>query len=49
MASVPDEAVPTTREDLLEGHDRPLEAALAWINRAGDVRRKGPSEQPNRP
>jgi carboxyl-terminal processing protease len=38
---VPDEAVPTTREALLGGHDRPLEAALAWIDRAGDQRRKG--------
>jgi carboxyl-terminal processing protease len=46
---VPDEAVPTTREDLLEGHDRPLEAALAWIDRAGEGHRKGPSEQPDRP
>ena len=30
---IPDEAVPTTRDDLLGGHDRPLEAALAWIDR----------------
>jgi carboxyl-terminal processing protease len=38
---VPDEAVPTTREALLGGHDRPLDAALAWIDRAGDQRHKG--------
>jgi carboxyl-terminal processing protease len=38
---VPDEAVPTTRADLLAGRDRPLEAALAWIDRAGADRRKG--------
>jgi len=38
---VPDEAVPTTRQALLSGHDRPLEAALAWIDRAGDRRHKG--------
>ena len=31
---VPDEPVPTTRADLLAGRDRPLEAALAWIDRS---------------
>lgn len=36
---VPDEIVPATRADLLAGRDRPLEAALAWIDRE---RRKGP-------
>jgi carboxyl-terminal processing protease len=29
---IPDVAVPLTREDLLAGRDRPLEAALAWID-----------------
>jgi carboxyl-terminal processing protease len=32
---VPDEFVPLRREDLLAGRDRTLEAALAWIDRAG--------------
>jgi carboxyl-terminal processing protease len=31
---VPDEPTPLTREDLLAGRDRPLEAALAWVDRA---------------
>jgi carboxyl-terminal processing protease len=30
---VPDEIVPVTRADLLGGRDRPLESALAWIDR----------------
>jgi carboxyl-terminal processing protease len=30
---IPDEVVPLRREDLLAGRDRPLEAALAWIDR----------------
>jgi carboxyl-terminal processing protease len=29
---IPDEPVPLTREDLAAGRDRPLEAALAWID-----------------
>ena len=31
---IPDETVPLRREDLLAGHDRTLEAALSWIDRA---------------
>jgi len=31
---IPDEIVPLLREDLLAGHDRTLEAALAWIDAA---------------
>ena len=31
---IPDEIVPLRREDLLEGRDRTLEAALAWIDSA---------------
>jgi carboxyl-terminal processing protease len=31
---IPDEIQPLERKDLLAGHDRPLEAALAWIDRA---------------
>jgi carboxyl-terminal processing protease len=31
---IPDEIQPLERNDLLSGHDRPLEAALAWIDRA---------------
>jgi carboxyl-terminal processing protease len=31
---VPDEPTPLRREDLLAGRDRPLEAALAWVDRA---------------
>jgi carboxyl-terminal processing protease len=31
---IPDEVVPLRREDLLEGKDRTLEAALAWIDRS---------------
>ena len=30
---IPDEQLPLTREDLLAGHDRTLQAALAWIDR----------------
>ena len=30
---IPDEIQPLRREELLEGRDRPLEAALAWIDR----------------
>ena len=32
---IPDEIVPLRREDLLKGRDLTLEAALAWIDRAG--------------
>ena len=35
---IPDETVPLTREDLLAGHDRPMEAALAWIDRSSRAR-----------
>jgi C-terminal processing protease CtpA/Prc len=31
---IPDETVPLTREDLLAGRDRTMDAALAWIDRA---------------
>jgi carboxyl-terminal processing protease len=31
---IPDEVVPLRREDLLDGKDRTLEAALAWIDRS---------------
>ena len=31
---IPDEMVPLTREDLLAGRDRTLDAALAWIDRS---------------
>ena len=31
---IPDETVPLSRADLLAGRDRPLEAALAWIDTA---------------
>ena len=31
---VPDEAVPLDRADLLAGHDRTMEAALAWIDKS---------------
>jgi len=37
---VPDEPTPIAREDLLAGRDRPLEAALAWIDQARAERRK---------
>ncbi len=37
---VPDEPTALTREDLLGGHDRALEAALAWIDHARAERRK---------
>lgn len=33
---VPDEAVPLERGDLLAGRDRTMEAALAWLDTAGD-------------
>jgi carboxyl-terminal processing protease len=36
---VPDEATPLTREDLLAGRDRALDAALAWIDKARADRR----------
>jgi carboxyl-terminal processing protease len=29
---IPDEQIPLTRRDLLEGHDAPLEAAIQWIS-----------------
>ena len=32
---IPDEPTPLTREDLLAGRDRALDAALAWIDSAG--------------
>jgi carboxyl-terminal processing protease len=32
---IPDEPLPLRREDLLAGRDRPLEAALAWIDASG--------------
>ena len=35
---IPDETVPLRREDLLAGHDRTLEAALAWIDKAARQR-----------
>ena len=35
---IPDEPTPLTREDLLAGRDRALEAALAWIDSAGRKR-----------
>jgi C-terminal processing protease CtpA/Prc len=31
---VPDESVPLTREDLLAGEDKTMQAALAWVDRA---------------
>jgi hypothetical protein len=37
---VPDEPAPLVREDLLAGRDRPLESALAWIDRAKTDSRK---------
>ncbi|HTM27696.1 MAG TPA: S41 family peptidase [Vicinamibacterales bacterium] len=37
---VPDEPVDLTREDLLAGRDAPLDAALAWIDRAAREHRK---------
>ncbi|HXG55266.1 MAG TPA: S41 family peptidase [Vicinamibacterales bacterium] len=33
---VPDEPTPLAREDLLEGRDRALEAALSWIDRSAE-------------
>jgi carboxyl-terminal processing protease len=35
---IPDEIQPIDRNELLAGHDRPLEAALAWIDRANAAR-----------
>ena len=35
---IPDEIQPLDRSELLAGHDRPLEAALAWIDRASVAR-----------
>ncbi len=35
---IPDETVPLRREDLLAGHDRTMEAALAWIDRSSHAR-----------
>jgi carboxyl-terminal processing protease len=46
---IPDEPVQVTREDLLAGRDRPLEAALAWIDRTKSEPRKTPSEASVRP
>jgi carboxyl-terminal processing protease len=46
---IPDEPVSVTREDLLAGRDRPLEAALAWIDRTKSEPRKTPSEASVRP
>lgn len=37
---VPDEVVPLERADLLSGHDRTLEAALAWIDSRHEVTTK---------
>lgn len=37
---IPDERTPVSREELLAGHDRPLEAALAWIDRVKAERHK---------
>jgi carboxyl-terminal processing protease len=35
---IPDEAIPLVREDLLAGHDRTMEAALAWIDKSSRAR-----------
>lgn len=35
---VPDETVPLTREDLLAGEDRTMQAALAWVDKARSAR-----------
>lgn len=35
---IPDETVPLTREDLLAGHDRTMDAALAWIDKSTHAR-----------
>jgi carboxyl-terminal processing protease len=35
---IPDEIQPIDRNELLAGHDKPLEAALAWIDRANTPR-----------
>jgi carboxyl-terminal processing protease len=37
---IPDEVVPLQRADLLDGRDRTLEAALAWIDSRSPVRTK---------
>jgi carboxyl-terminal processing protease len=39
---VPDEPTPLTRADLLAGHDAPIAAALAWIDRAPAGRGRNP-------
>jgi C-terminal processing protease CtpA/Prc len=31
---IPDESVPLERADLLAGHDRTMESALAWIDKS---------------
>jgi carboxyl-terminal processing protease len=35
---IPDETVPLTREDLLAGRDRTMEAALAWVDKTRPAR-----------
>jgi len=35
---IPDETVPLTREDLLAGRDRTMDAALAWIDRSAGAK-----------
>jgi carboxyl-terminal processing protease len=35
---IPDQIVPLDRAQLLAGHDRPLEAALAWFDSVGAAR-----------
>jgi carboxyl-terminal processing protease len=35
---IPDETVPLTREDLLAGRDRTMEAALAWVDKSRPAR-----------
>jgi carboxyl-terminal processing protease len=37
---IPDDPTPLTRDDLLAGRDRALDAALAWIDKASGVPRK---------
>ncbi len=37
---IPDEQTPVSRDDLLAGRDRPLDAALAWIDRMKAERHK---------
>jgi len=36
---IPDDPTPLTREDLLAGRDRALDAALAWIDREAGIRK----------